>query len=211
VKCPLPQKRSEQAAKRIAQTVAHLEREGKLPKQVAQRRDIIIKTAKQLFGVSPSVKTLNKRSYLLLWHPGDRHENNPPSPSPNPTSDSATETQLNPIDEASERERKPVENPESLPEEKLTTSNAEYAPTSDPSDPLNPLSEAELTTLPPIYKVFAATDADRQKNLTKTTTTNQTNSSTSDGDEVTICNEDKLDSDNSASTSTKDERSRSIL
>lgn len=58
--------------KRISETVAHLEAKGELPQKVVERRQAIIKTAKEKYGIGFSIRTLGQKKYLVLWHPQHR-------------------------------------------------------------------------------------------------------------------------------------------
>jgi hypothetical protein len=64
----------EEARERLYQTVTQLEEEGKLPQQVAERRQAIQKAAKEKFNKAFSISTLNRKENLVLWHPKHRSQ-----------------------------------------------------------------------------------------------------------------------------------------
>jgi hypothetical protein len=129
--------------KRIIETVAHLEANGELPQQVAQRREVIIKTAKEKYGKGFSIRTLSHKKYLVLWHPKHR----------------AAETT---IQTQAQSQTSPPTEPQQQPE------TAKLAP---PTKQPQTDSQSQVVPITPIYEVFEGLESDPQKKSKNNPTT----------------------------------------
>ncbi len=124
--------------KRISETVAHLEAKGELPQQVALRREVIIKTAKEKYGKGFSIRTLGQKKYLVLWHP--QHKATPETIQTQPQSQTAPPTE-------------PQKQPETAP----------TAPTVPPENQSETHSQSESVSFTPLNEVFDCNEALPQK------------------------------------------------
>ena len=90
--------RTQKIETRLLGAVAHLEAIGELPQEVALRREAIIETAKELYGLGFSHRTLSQKKYLVLWHPKHRTttktEQTPSNRQTTPSTDSQKEPQI---------------------------------------------------------------------------------------------------------------------
>ncbi len=123
--------------KRISETVAHLEANGELPQQVALRREVIIKTAKEKYGKGFSIRTLGQKKYLVLWHP--KHRATPATAQTQPQSETTP-----PIE--------PQEQPYS-------------APTAPPTKQGETDSQSEVVPFTPLNEVFDCSEVLPQKKI----------------------------------------------
>jgi hypothetical protein len=128
--------KGEDALFRLTATVAYIEETyGKLPDNIAERRDLIQTTAKERFGKGFSITTLSRREYLPHWHREYRDESER-APRSNET---------HPV-----QPPEPVETPEPAPDKSLYRS----APP-EPVEPATPETEAgqEFVSIAPLYEV----------------------------------------------------------
>ncbi len=121
--------------KRISETVAHLEANGELPQQIGLRREVIIKTAKEKYGIGFSIRTLGQKKYLVLWHPKHR----------------ATEAT---IQTPPQSETTPPPDPPNQPP---------LAQTAPPSKEAKTDSQSEFVSFSPLYEVFEGLEISPQK------------------------------------------------
>ncbi len=121
--------------KRITETVAHLEANGELPQQIGLLREVIIKTAKEKYGIGFSIRTLGQKKYLVLWHPKHR----------------ATEAT---IQTPPQSETTPPPDPPNKPP---------LAQTAPPSKQAKTDTQSEFVSLSPLYEVFEGLEVSPQK------------------------------------------------
>ncbi len=129
--------------KRITETVAHLEAKGELPQKVVERRQAIIKIAKEKYGTGFSNRTLSQKNYLALWHPKYR---------------SNQET----MQSQSQKETASITEPQKSPETDQTTPPTKQAETH---------TQSKSASFSPIYEVFEGLESDPQKKLKNNPTT----------------------------------------
>ncbi|ACB54628.1 hypothetical protein cce_5282 (plasmid) [Crocosphaera subtropica ATCC 51142] len=131
--------------KRITETVAHLEANGELPQKVVERRQAIIKIAKEKYGTGFSNRTLSQKKYLALWHPKYRSNQEK-------------------MQSHSQRETASITEPQKSPETDQTAPPTKQAETH---------SQSESASYTPIYEVFEGLEFDPQKKSKNNPTTFQ--------------------------------------
>ena len=129
--------------KRITETVAHLEAKGELPQKVVERRQAIIKTAKEKYGIGFSIRTLGQKKYLVLWHP--QHKANSKTIQPQTQSEFV-----------------------SIPEPLEPPKTDQTAP---PTEQPQTHSQSGSVSFSPLYEVFEGLESDPQKKSKNNPTT----------------------------------------
>ena len=121
--------------KRITETVAHLEANGELPQKVVERRQAIIKIAKEKYGIGFSNRTLSQKNYLALWHP--KYRSNQETMQSNSHRETASMT---------EPQKSPSTTPKATTQKQAETD-----------------SQSESASFTPLYEVFEGLEVDPQK------------------------------------------------